>query len=85
MGGREEQVGKEVPTSGTLFCAVGNGVSHLLRAKMRGMDREQRNYKSKIHPSMLTVQLRGSTMKLSCLATQEEGAENKLMPKMENG
>lgn len=39
MGGREEQVGKEVLTLGTLFYEVGNGVSHLLRAKMRGMDR----------------------------------------------
>lgn len=77
-------MGREFLTLGTLVCEVGSGVSQLLRAKIRGIDRERCNYKSKIHPSMLTAQLRVSTMKLSCLATQERGGENKLMPKMEN-
>lgn len=34
-GGREEEMGKEVLTVGTLFCEAGNGVSHWLRAKVR--------------------------------------------------
>lgn len=84
-GGREEQMGKEVLTVGTLFCEAGNGVSHLLRAKVRGTGRQQCSCKSKIHQLMLTAHLRVSTMKLPCFATQEEGAENKLMQKMENG
>lgn len=52
---------------------------------MKGGDREQRNHMSKISQSMLTAQLRVSTMNLPCLATQEDRAENKLMQKMENG
>lgn len=51
---------------------------------MRGMDREQRNHIKDTH-SMLTAHLRVSTLNLSCLATQEDRAANKLMQKMENG
>ena len=85
MGGGEEHTDRKVFALGPLFCEVGNEASHLLTAKMKGMDRKQSSNKSKTHQSVLRAQLRLSTLNFSCLGAQREGAKNRLMQKMENG
>lgn len=67
-------MGKKGLALGPPFCGAGNEVSHLLRTKLKGMDGNQNNSKSKIYQSTLRDQLRLST-ESATLSSPETGSE----------